>query len=87
MNHLGSVEDMVHSELFKYFGYDDIALNHQIYYALTRKYSKHPDINSKIFFWRNNVMHGSRVSLNEEPPLINLLTLDNKPTTLQTLMQ
>jgi hypothetical protein len=62
--------------VFKYFGYDDCELNHQIYYALTRKYYKDPTMNPKIFFWRNNVMHGARIPLKAITSDIPLLRMN-----------
>ncbi|CAD8087209.1 unnamed protein product [Paramecium primaurelia] len=87
MNHSSAVEHAIHSELLKTFGYDDCPLNHKLYFALTRKYSNDPELKPQIFFWRNNVMHGSRVKLNETPPPIPLLTLDNKELQLEQLLQ
>ncbi|CAD8092705.1 unnamed protein product [Paramecium sonneborni] len=87
MNHSSAVEHAIHSELFKNFGYDDSSLNHQLYFALTRKYSNDPELKPKVFFWRNNVMHGSRVKLQEIAPPIPLLTLENKELQLQQLLE
>lgn len=87
MNHSSAVEHAIHSELFKHFGYDDCPLNHQLYYALTRKFMNDPELKPQVFFWRNNVMHGSRVKLHENPPTIPLLTLENNETSLQNLLQ
>lgn len=87
MNYSTDVEELIHSELFKHFGYDDCEINHKIYYALTRKYSEDPDLKPKIFFWRNNVMHGALIKLNDDPPHIPLLTMQRQETSLQELLQ
>lgn len=44
LNWGGNVEDLVHKEIFKHFGYDDCTLNHELYYALTRKYYNDPEL-------------------------------------------
>lgn len=87
MNHSPEVEHLIHEELFKHFGYDDCELNHQLYYALTRKFANDPELKPQVFFWRNNVMHGSLVKLNEAPPHIPLLSLDGKHTSLAEIME
>jgi hypothetical protein len=45
---------------------------------MTRKYYNDPEFKPQVYFWRNNVMHGSRVKLGQEPPEIPLLSLDGK---------
>jgi len=75
MNYSVQVEELIHKELFIFFGYDDCELNHKLYYALTRKYVNDPELKPKIFFWTNNVMHGCKIKLQDNPPPIPLLTL------------
>ncbi|CAD8185656.1 unnamed protein product [Paramecium octaurelia] len=86
LNYSGVVEELIHAEIFKHFGYDDCPLNHKLYYALTRKYIKDPELKKQVFFWRNNVMHGSKLGLNEQPPEIQLLNLEQQKVALQELM-
>ncbi|CAD8120398.1 unnamed protein product [Paramecium sonneborni] len=86
MNYSGAVEELIHSEIFKHFGYDDCPLNHKLYYALTRKYINDPELKKQVFFWRNNVMHGCKIGLYEQPPEIPLLNLNNEKVFLQELM-
>ncbi|CAD8092620.1 unnamed protein product [Paramecium primaurelia] len=86
LNYSGVVEELIHAEIFKHFGYDDCPLNNKLYYALTRKYINDPELKKQVFFWRNNVMHGCRIGLNEQPPEIQLLNLEQQKVCLQDLM-
>jgi hypothetical protein len=53
---------------------------------MTRKYINDPELKPKVYFWRNNVMHGSRVKLGEEPPVIPLKKLDGAIVLLSEIL-
>ncbi|CAD8086874.1 unnamed protein product [Paramecium sonneborni] len=82
----GNVEEMIRSKIFKQYGYDDCPTNHKLYYVLTQKFRNDPELKNQVFFWRNNVMKGCRVALNQEPPDIQLVNLENKKVSLLKLM-
>ncbi|CAD8101592.1 unnamed protein product [Paramecium primaurelia] len=82
----GNLEDMIRSEVFKQYGYDDCPSNHKLYYVLTQKYRNDPELKKQVFFWRNNVMQGCRLSLNQEPPKIQLFNLQSQRVSLKELM-